>query len=369
MSQANFPNITPTITVTQEDTLNLLLASIALEELGLAHIINAEAEKIQVALGTIPGLSPFPTLSQILEVNDSVNATLQNIIKKEMLLQFKLEEVLQEPSFTGPTGSPGSIGPIGTTGTTGPTGPGTTGPTGPTGTSGTGATGPTGPTGASGTGTTGPTGPTGASGTGATGPTGSTGASGTGATGPTGPTGASGTGTTGPTGPTGASGTGTTGPTGPSFIAGSSFAYFASFSLANFNPDTPFPINDITQITSSDITFIGPDTVGLEPGIYLIHYTHSGDPLNQPEVLAMELQLNSAPILGSYVWAAAPALDPFNIVHLHIENKIIINIPTASTLQIINKSGGNGSGILPSVAAFLAGKDSVRTSLAIAKIG
>lgn len=45
MSQANIPNITPTITITTIDAVNLLLASIALEEIGLAHIINAEAEK------------------------------------------------------------------------------------------------------------------------------------------------------------------------------------------------------------------------------------------------------------------------------------------------------------------------------------
>ncbi|MEC2869549.1 collagen-like protein [Bacillus bombysepticus] len=151
MSQANLPNITPTITLTREESLNLLLASIALEELGLAHIINAEAEKIQVTLGTIPGLSPFPTLSQILAINESVNTTLQNATKKEMLLQFKLEDVLQEPSFTGPTGPGGTTGPVGATGPTGPTGVGVTGPTGA------GVTGPTGPTGS--TGVTGATGP------------------------------------------------------------------------------------------------------------------------------------------------------------------------------------------------------------------
>ncbi|EEM56519.1 MULTISPECIES: hypothetical protein [Bacillus cereus group] len=137
MSQANLPNITPTITLTREESINLLLASIALEELGLAHIINAEAEKIQVALGTIPGLSPFPTLSQILAINTSVNTTLQNVTKKEMLLQSKLENILQAPSITGPTGPTGLPGPAG----------GPTGPTGATGATGASPTGPTGPTG------------------------------------------------------------------------------------------------------------------------------------------------------------------------------------------------------------------------------
>ncbi|EEM56537.1 MULTISPECIES: hypothetical protein [Bacillus cereus group] len=110
MSQSNIPNITPTISLTREESINLLLASIALEELGLAHIINAEAEKIQVALGTIPGLSPFPTLSDILAINESVNTTLKNATKKEMLLQSKLESILQAPSFTGPTGPTGPTG-------------------------------------------------------------------------------------------------------------------------------------------------------------------------------------------------------------------------------------------------------------------
>ncbi|WP_176546243.1 hypothetical protein [Bacillus toyonensis] len=109
MSQVNLPNITPTITLTRKKSLNLLLDSIALEELGLAHIINAKAEKILVALDTLPDLSPFPTISQILAINTSVNTTIKNATKKEMLLQNKLESVLQAPSLTGPTGPSGPI--------------------------------------------------------------------------------------------------------------------------------------------------------------------------------------------------------------------------------------------------------------------
>ncbi|MFE6709034.1 hypothetical protein ACFVEL_29680 [Bacillus thuringiensis] len=96
MSQANIPNITPTISITAGQSISLLLASIALEELALAHIINSEAEKIQFVLGTLnSGITPPPvTLSSLLTVNHSVQQTLQSAIKQEMLLQFKLENIL-----------------------------------------------------------------------------------------------------------------------------------------------------------------------------------------------------------------------------------------------------------------------------------
>ncbi|WP_028546435.1 collagen-like protein [Paenibacillus taiwanensis] len=227
MTQANIPNITPSISISRDDALNLLLASIAIEELGLGHVINAEAEKIQYAVGTLPGLTIPATISDLLAVDTSVKSTMQELIKKEMLLQSKLENILAAPSLTGPTGVTGATGPaggpVGPTGATGATGPsgaiGATGVTGPSGAIGaTGATGPSGATGA--TGATGPSGATGA--TGATGPSGATGA--TGATGPSGATGA--TGATGPSGATGATGatgpsgaTGATGATGPLITA------------------------------------------------------------------------------------------------------------------------------------------------------
>lgn len=96
MSFPNIPNVTPSITVTTGEAVNLLLASIAFEELGLAHIINAEAEKIQAVIGTLPGVSiPGTTIGSIIEINNNVNNTLKTVIKKEMLLQFKLEEIIE----------------------------------------------------------------------------------------------------------------------------------------------------------------------------------------------------------------------------------------------------------------------------------
>lgn len=153
LSQANVPNITPTITITREDAINLHLSSIALEELGLSHIIHAEGEKLQFILGTLPGVTAPPaTISDLLNVNASVRDTLKAVTQKELLLQNKLGSICPP----GPTGGfPGATGATGASGTTGTTG--ATGITGTTGTTGT--TGNTGPTGATGVGITGATGP------------------------------------------------------------------------------------------------------------------------------------------------------------------------------------------------------------------
>jgi hypothetical protein len=170
MSQANLPNITPTITLSRDDAISLLISSIAMEELGLSHIINAEGEKLQYILGTLPGVSaPDVTISDILNVNESVLATMRESVKKEWLLSSKLDSILNAPTLIGPAGATGSTGPAG-----GPVG--ATGATGETGA--TGATGATGETGA--TGAIGATGETGA--TGAIGATGETGAIGATAT-------------------------------------------------------------------------------------------------------------------------------------------------------------------------------------------
>lgn len=88
MSMPDIEDINPNITLTIEQVVNLILASIALEELGLAHIINAEGEKIQ------KGIELATTIDDLLKVNSSVDKTLRNVIKKEMLLQYKLEDTI-----------------------------------------------------------------------------------------------------------------------------------------------------------------------------------------------------------------------------------------------------------------------------------
>lgn len=89
MSLPNIPNITPEISLDKCDTINLLLSSIALEEIGLSHILNAEGEKLQFFLDKNPC-----NLDDLLTMNNSVNKTLKTIVKSQMLLTLKLEDVV-----------------------------------------------------------------------------------------------------------------------------------------------------------------------------------------------------------------------------------------------------------------------------------
>ncbi|WP_439655741.1 BclA C-terminal domain-containing protein [Bacillus amyloliquefaciens] len=369
MSQPNMPNITPVVTLSRDDTINLLLSSIAMEELGMAHILNAEGEKIQYALGTIPGLTgPPSSLADILNLNESVRDTLDSLMKQELLLGSKLDSISNIPTLAGPTGATGPTGPAGATGPTGPAG--ATGQTGPAG-----ATGQTGPAGA--TGPTGPTGPTGVTGAGLQGivafnpliaPTyttgqvvlyngssyvanvnspsgtpetsadytllaaaGSTGA--TGSTGPTGITGATGgtgstgiTGVTGPTGVTGATGiTGPPGSTGTSLTATSGYASNTGGGVVAVivgGTDISLP-NE--QNLSADITANAANTVfTVAPaGRYYISYHIN---LTAGLLVSSRILINGTPAASSII-APVASLASFN-------NSFIVTLTAGSTIQL-----------------------------------
>ncbi len=162
MSMPTFPQIDPPLT--REGSLNEIIASIAAEELSLSHILNAEGEKLQYVLGTLPGLGEAATLTEVMQINQSVQDTMSNIMEQQMLLSGKLSAAMTAPVLPGPAGATGVTGATGATGADGAVGAtGATGPTGANGAAGlagiVGAAGPTGPTGA--TGLTGPTGATG----------------------------------------------------------------------------------------------------------------------------------------------------------------------------------------------------------------
>ena len=96
MSFPNIPDIRPEVGISRQEVITLLLASIALEENGLAHIINAEAEKLQYLIGMLKDHEAPRRFSigELLEVNRSVERVLKSVVKNQMLLQFKLEDIL-----------------------------------------------------------------------------------------------------------------------------------------------------------------------------------------------------------------------------------------------------------------------------------
>ena len=86
--------------VTYSENINLLLSSVAMEELSLSHIINAEGEKLQYVLGTLTNSEGDPitppsniTISDILAINTSMNTTLNAVAENQILLTHKLKEI------------------------------------------------------------------------------------------------------------------------------------------------------------------------------------------------------------------------------------------------------------------------------------
>lgn len=343
MSLPTLPPIEPPLS--REGSINEIISSIAAEELSLSHILNAEGEKLQYVLGTLPGLEAAAALDEVMQVNQSVQETLSSVMEQQMLLTGKLASAMSAPILPGPTGATGATGatgpaegPVGVTGPTGPTGAdGPTGPTGaagPTGTTGpTGAQGPIGPTGATGAvGPAGAVGPTGATGaTGATGPTGAVGA--TGATGATGSAGANGAvgvagitgaaGAAGATGPTGASGP--TGATGPNLTATAGFAANTQgSSVLVALGGSPIPLPN-AQVLSPDITANTGNTVFTvaTAGTYQISYH-----VNTTVALLMgtRLVINGVNSIPSTI---NPVVSTSNF-----ENQIKVTLPANSTITL-----------------------------------
>jgi len=81
--------------ITRDEALNQIIASIALEELALSHIINAESEKIRYVLGVLPDVTgPNATIDEIIKVNSEVAKMISTIAHYEILLKEKLDSAL-----------------------------------------------------------------------------------------------------------------------------------------------------------------------------------------------------------------------------------------------------------------------------------
>ena len=93
MSMPSFPH--NGADMTRDDALTMIIASIAMEELALSHILNAEGEKLQYILGTLPGPGPCACPQEVLAVNKSVTALVEAVTENQMLLKNKLSQVLE----------------------------------------------------------------------------------------------------------------------------------------------------------------------------------------------------------------------------------------------------------------------------------
>lgn len=78
------PVITPG-TITREESVADIISSVAAEESAIAHIINAESEKLQ-AIINMPDITP----QDLLAANRSVKNTVDTVIQMETTLKNKL---------------------------------------------------------------------------------------------------------------------------------------------------------------------------------------------------------------------------------------------------------------------------------------
>lgn len=93
MSQPSIPNITPVISITKRETITLLLSSIAMNELSMSHIINAEAEKIQAFVHYANHSHSIKT-REFIQFNSSVSKLLEDVNMEQYLGLNKLDRIV-----------------------------------------------------------------------------------------------------------------------------------------------------------------------------------------------------------------------------------------------------------------------------------
>lgn len=84
----------------QNEIIDRLLETIALEELALSHLINAEAEKVQAVAAA--GVMGPVSAEELEEINRAVAEVLKEAANKEDRLRRKLERILAHKEMQTP---------------------------------------------------------------------------------------------------------------------------------------------------------------------------------------------------------------------------------------------------------------------------
>lgn len=93
MSMPKFPEL-PDYTICE--SLNALLNSIAVGELSLSHILNAEGEAIQYILGTLRNCTSVePSFCEIVSLNKSIEEILNLVTQNRLILKNHSELVIK----------------------------------------------------------------------------------------------------------------------------------------------------------------------------------------------------------------------------------------------------------------------------------
>lgn len=93
ISQANIPNIAPEIIVTKDQNIQLLLNSIAMNELAYSHLIDAEAEKIQAFVAYSKETACVYT-KDFIDMNQAVSYLLEDITMGQWLGLKRLDRTI-----------------------------------------------------------------------------------------------------------------------------------------------------------------------------------------------------------------------------------------------------------------------------------
>lgn len=80
---------------TRQMVVNQILSSIAMAGLANSHVLNAEGEKMQYILGTLPGnTGPSATVDDVLAISKSILGVMNAVKSGQTLLKGQLQDVL-----------------------------------------------------------------------------------------------------------------------------------------------------------------------------------------------------------------------------------------------------------------------------------